>query len=94
MNLRDLFTDDKPVQTKKVFTATESVIAIQIKAGGQLKEHVTPVAAFLVCVIGEVIFENEKAVKETLLPGNYIPIEAGIKHWVIAKKDSTLVLTK
>lgn len=94
MNLKDLFTEDKPLQTKKIFTAAESVISIQIKAGGMLKEHLTTVPAFLVCVIGEVVFENEKGVKETLLPGDYINIEPDIKHWVTAEKDSNLLLSK
>ncbi len=94
MNLKDLFTEDKPLQTKKIFTAAEAVISIQIKAGGMLKEHLTTVPAFLVCVIGEVVFENEKGVKETLLPGDYINIEPDIKHWVTAEKNSNLLLSK
>lgn len=94
MNLKDLFRDDKLLQTKKVFTAIEGVIAIQIKEGGRLKEHVTSIAAFLVCVTGEAMFENEKGMKEFLQPGDYVDIEPGIKHWVIAEKDCSLLLAK
>lgn len=94
MNLKDIHTGDKPLQTKKIFTAVEAVISIQINAGGHLKEHVTNVQALLIAVSGEVIFENEKGVKEILLPGDYIAIEAKVKHWVNAVKDSSLLLIK
>lgn len=94
MNLKDLHTEDKPLQTKQIFTPSEGVVSIQIKAGGQLKEHLTTVPALLFCVIGEVVFENEKGVKETLLSGDYVNIEPSVKHWVAAGKDSNLLLIK
>ena len=94
MNLKDLHTADKPLQTKKMFSATDGVLSIQINAGGRLKEHVTNVPALLVCVIGEVIFENEKGFKEILIPGDYVNIETNVKHWVTAKKDINLLLIK
>jgi quercetin dioxygenase-like cupin family protein len=94
MNLKDLFTEDKPLQTKKLFTATDGVISIQIKAGGQLKEHTTNVVALLICVTGEVVFENEKGTKEILFPGGYVNIEPMIKHSVKGIQDSQLLLIK
>jgi quercetin dioxygenase-like cupin family protein len=94
MNLKDLFTNDKLLQTKKIFAATEAVTVIQIKKDGQLKEHVTTIDAILFCVMGDVVFENEKAVKEVLLPGDYVNIEPHVKHWVVANADSYLLLVK
>ncbi len=94
MNLQDLFIDNKPLQTKKIFTAAEGVIAIQLTAGGELKEHVTKVAAFLICVSGEVIFENENGVSEKMLTGDFINIEPGVKHWLKSIADSNLLLIK
>lgn len=94
MNLSELFFEDKPLQTKKIFSPAEAVIAIQIKAGDRLKEHITTVPAMLVCVTGEVVFENEKDVKEILVPGGYVNIESNIKHWITAEKDSNLLLIK
>lgn len=94
MNLKDLHTADKPLQTKKIFSTTDGVIAIQINAGGQLKEHLTNVPSLLVCVTGNVVFENEKGSKENLIPGDYVNIEANVKHWVTAEKDSNLLLIK
>lgn len=94
MNLKDSFAGDKHLQTKTIFTPSEGVISIQIKAEGQLKEHVTTVPALLVCVLGKVIFENERGAKEILMPGDYVNIEANVKHWVTANEESTLVLIK
>jgi quercetin dioxygenase-like cupin family protein len=94
MNLKDNHIENKPLQTKKIFTAVEGVISIQLIAGGKLKEHITLVPAMLIAVSGEVVFENEKGVKEILLPGDYISIEAKVKHWVTASKDSSLLLIK
>jgi len=94
MNLKDLFKEDKALQTKKIFTAAEGIIAIQIKAGSELKEHVTKVPAFLICVSGEVIFENENGISEKLYTGNFVNIEANVKHLVKADADSTLLLVK
>ncbi len=94
MNLKDLHTADKPLQTKKIFSATDGVLSIQINAGGQLKEHRTDVPSLLVCVTGNVVFENEKGTKEILISGDYVNIEAKVKHWVTAAKDSNLLLIK
>lgn len=94
MNLINLFTDDKPLQTKRVFDSNEGVTSIQLLADAQLKEHITKVPAFLVCVTGEVIFENEMGIKEKLLPGDYINITSEVKHWINAHRDSLLLLIK
>jgi quercetin dioxygenase-like cupin family protein len=94
MNLKDVFTEMKALQTKKMFTATESVTTIKLMTSAQLKEHTTRVPAFLVCVTGEVIFENEKGVKEKLLQGDFINIEPAVKHWLSAESDSLLLLIK
>lgn len=94
MNLKDLHIEDKLLQTKKIFSAVEGVISLQIKSGGLLKEHVTMVPALLICITGHVVFENEKATKLVLLPGDYVNIEANVKHWVTADEDSNLVLIK
>ena len=94
MNLKDVFRESKPLQTKKIFTSNESVTTIQLMASAQLKEHTTKVPAFLVCVTGEVLFENEKGVKEKLLCGDFINIQPAVKHWLIAQFDSLLLLIK
>ena len=95
MNLKDLHTKLKPVSAIPHFKAEEgNVTAIQILNNQILKEHKTKTPALLVCVTGEVVFENEKGIKEILLPGDYVNIEPMIKHSVKGVTDSQLLLIK
>jgi len=94
MNLIDLFTENKPLQTKKIFASSEGVTTIHLMADAQLKEHITKVPAFLVCVTGEVVFENEKGIVEKLLPGDFVNIAPEVKHWLNAHRDSLMLLIK
>ena len=95
MNLKDLHQDTKSISTASLFKMTEgTVTSIQILANEQLKEHTTKVPALLTCVIGKVVFENEKGLKETLLSGDYVQIEPMVKHWINAVTTSQLILIK
>jgi quercetin dioxygenase-like cupin family protein len=95
MNLKDLHTKLKPVSAIPHFKAAEgNVTAIQILNNQLLKEHTTKTPALLVCVTGEVVFENEKGIKEILLPGDYVNIEPMVKHSVKGIEDSQLLLIK
>ncbi|MFZ1378867.1 MAG: hypothetical protein WAS56_04330, partial [Saprospiraceae bacterium] len=68
--------------------------AIKILQGEKLKEHISKIPALLVCVEGQVNFENEKGVKETLKPGDYINIEPMVIHWVDGVTECHLLLIK
>ena len=68
--------------------------AIKILKGEELKEHITKTPALLICMEGEVIFENEKGIKEPLKSGDYINIEPMVKHWVDGIIESQLILIK
>lgn len=94
MNLKTLFNSDKLLQTKKIFNAAEGVTVIHLNAGGSFKEHITTIPALLVCIAGEVFFENEKSYSERLLVGDFVNIEPKVKHWLLAEYESTLLLIK
>ena len=95
MNIKDLHTKLKPVSAIPHFKAEEgNVTAIQILNNQLLNEHTTKIPALLVCVTGEVVFENEKGIKEILLPGDYVHIGPMIKHSVKGIEDSQLLLIK
>lgn len=95
MNLKDLKTENKPVQTQLLFSTTEGkVISLQIAKKEQLKEHITKVPALLLCVTGEAIFHDEKGKSINLKSGDYINIEPNVKHWVDAVEDSNFILIK
>ena len=95
MNLKNLHTEDKAVQTNILFTAEEGkVISLQIAAGEQLKEHITKLPALLVCVNGLAVFQNENKLLIELKSGDYVNIEANVKHWIDAKEESNFILIK
>lgn len=95
MNIKELHTQEKPVSAISLFKSElGNATAIKILQGEKLKEHITKTPALLICIEGQVIFENEKGIKETLLPGDYVNIEPMVQHWVTAGKDSNLLIIK
>lgn len=95
MNLKNLHTENKAVQTKVLFEPTESkVISLQIAAGGTLKEHVSKIPALLVCISGNAVFTDEKGTVINLNSGVYIMIEENVKHAIKAIEESNFILAK
>lgn len=94
MNLRNNHVEEKPVSALAIFKGEGTVTALQILKNQHLKEHITKIPALLLCVIGEVEFENESGLKETLRSGDYINIEPNVKHWLNGNLDSQLLLLK
>jgi len=95
MNIKELHTREKPVSATSLFkTELGNVTAIQILKGEKLKEHITKTPALLICMEGEATFENEKGIREILMPGDYVNIEPMVKHWVEGTIESQLILIK
>lgn len=95
MNIKQLHTTEKAVSANALFKSEMgNATAIQIQKGEKLKEHTTKTPALLICVEGIAIFENEKGIKETLNPGDYVLIEPAVMHWVEGLELSQLVLFK
>ena len=95
MNISALNTNDKAVSATPLFKGGEgTVLVLQILKDKELKEHITKIPALLVCVEGQVVFENETGAKETLSTGDYVHIEPMVKHWVIGLLNSQLLLVK
>jgi quercetin dioxygenase-like cupin family protein len=95
MNVKNLHTKEKPFSAISIFKSDMgNATAMQILQGERLKEHVTKTPALLICIEGKVIFENEKGIKEILIPGDYTNIEPLVKHWVDGIEKSQLVLIK
>jgi quercetin dioxygenase-like cupin family protein len=95
MNIKELHTQEKTVSATSLFKSElGNATAIQILQGGKLKEHITKSQALLICMEGQVIFENENGIKETLFPGDYVRIEPMVKHWVEGTIESQLLLIK
>ncbi len=95
MNLQDLHTEEKAVQTNVLFEpAQQNVISIQIAKGEQLKEHITKIPALLVCVSGSATFSDENEQKISLKSGDYVKIEPNVKHKIDAIEESNFLLIK
>jgi len=95
MNIKELHTQEKPVSAISLFKSEMgNATALKILKGEKLKEHITKTPALLICIEGEVIFENEKDFKETLMAGDYVNIEPMVKHWVEGTIESQLILIK
>lgn len=95
MNIKELHTQERPVSAISLFKSElGDATAIKILQGEKLKEHFTKTPAILICVEGEVIFENEKGTLESLRSGDYIKIEPMVKHWVDGIIESNLLLIK
>lgn len=94
-NINAFHEATQAVSAKPIFKGQDgTVTALQIRKDGLLKEHITKVEALLVCVAGEVVFENEKGINQTLTNGDFIKIEPMVKHWVMGVQDSQLLLIK
>jgi quercetin dioxygenase-like cupin family protein len=94
MNLKENHASDASVSAKSIFKGEGNAISLQILKDQTLKEHLTKVPALLICVSGEVVFENELGEKTNLKPSDIFNIAANVKHWVVAKNDSQLLLLK
>lgn len=97
MNLEDLLDEHKEISTKVLFQSSlekSNTIALQIMAGGILKEHISQTPALLLCVKGKVIYEDENNTKTFLNPGQYQEITPMVKHQVKGISDSQLILCK
>ena len=95
MNLKELHSDNKGVQTNMLFPVTDcKVISLQILKDSKLEEHITNVPALLVCVSGNAVYEDEKGIKSILFSGDFVKIEPNVKHWVNGIESTNLLLIK
>jgi quercetin dioxygenase-like cupin family protein len=95
MNLKNLHTENKAVQTSVLFQPTDGkVISLQIAKNEQLAEHMTKVPALLVCVSGNATYKDENGTTITLQSGDYFNIPINVKHWVDAHEESNFLLIK
>ncbi len=95
MNIINLAEEDKPVFSKILFDEGKGkVIALKVKHGEKLKEHITTIPAFLICISGQILYKDEQGKNEALLPGDYLSIPPECKHEVIALETSHFLLIK
>lgn len=94
-SLNTLHDNAKMLSVKVLFNGSEGVVrSLQILKDGLLPEHVSKTNAMLLCVSGEVTFEDENKTCISLKAGEFCPIFPEVKHWVRAIQDSQLILIK
>ena len=95
MILKNLHTENKPVQTQLLFEPKDAkVISLQIAKGETLKEHISKIPALLVCISGNAVFTDDKGTVVNLNSGNYVMIEENVKHAIKAIDESNFLLMK
>jgi len=94
MKLKNQHPENKAVSFISLFKGSEgTVTSMSLAKGGELKPHISKVAAILVCISGQVVYATEGN-KEILNSGDYSEIEPMVEHWVTGNEDSQLLLIK
>lgn len=84
----------KGIQSKVIAKSDAfKVNNITLKKGAIIKEHTTPVPAFLLVKKGEITF-NYRDEKIPLSEEEFLVIKAKEIHWIVAEMDSELLLVK
>lgn len=95
MILKNLHTENKPVQTQLLFEPKDAkVISLQIAKGETFKEHVSKIPALLVCISGNAVFTDDKGTVVNLNSGTYVMIEENVKQAIKAIDESNFLLMK
>lgn len=95
MNIQELHPEEKPLSALTLFEGKEGITkSMHLAKGAELPRHITKTPALLICVMGEVLFENENGIKEILKQGDYVNIEPMVNHWANGIENSYLLLIK
>ncbi len=93
-NINNLHNDSKEVSAQSIFKGEGSATSIQLKANAILKEHITKTNALLICLLGEIVYQDETGLSATLKNGDFIDIPSNTTHWLTASQLSQLILIK
>jgi quercetin dioxygenase-like cupin family protein len=95
MNIKELHAKEKGVSAQQIFKGKlASATGIQLQEDAVLKEHATKTAALLLCISGNVLYEDETGEKIELVSGDYVNIIPNVIHWIKANSLSQLILLK
>lgn len=94
-SISNVFKDEKAIQTKVLFNnVDQKVIVLKIQENEVLKEHVSKVAALLVCINGEAIYKEKDGRTISMKNGDFVEIPKEVLHEVVATKESEFLLIK
>lgn len=94
-NLSALHQNESAFSAQKLFDGEEgTATSFQLHKEGEIKAHISKIPALLLCIDGEVIYEEENGKRFTLKAGDYVNIVPFVEHWIHASMHSQLVLLK
>jgi quercetin dioxygenase-like cupin family protein len=93
MQLKELHPLEKSISTKVIYHGVGTVIALNIKSGETLKEHVSKVPAQLFCVSGNGIY-REQSGETHFQSGTVVDIQPDVLHSVEAIDECQFLLIK
>lgn len=95
MRLEELHIEPKSLSVVPLKKGGEgTMVSIKLESGGELPDHKTQVEAILIAVSGETVYSTEHGEEYVLKGGDYVIIEPGVLHKLLAKQPSLLVLMK
>jgi quercetin dioxygenase-like cupin family protein len=95
MNVQQLHPTAKGVSGILLFKGEEGTTkSLHLSKGAEISKHQSKTPALLICIAGEIVFENGNGVKKTLKQGDYVNIEPLVDHWMNSVTDSYLLLIK
>lgn len=93
MNISNLHDADIGLSVKSVFkTDTCQARSIKINKGEELKEHISPVTALLVCVSGKVLYSEHTGLVKELSHNDYVEIPLQVRHKLEGIENAELLL--
>lgn len=95
MQLKEVIPPNAKSIQSKIIAKSDAfkVNKITLKKGAIIKEHTTPIPAFLLVQKGQITF-NYRDKKISLSAEEFLVIKANEVHWVVAEIDSELLLVK
>ena len=93
MNITHLHDSAAALSVKSLFkTDTCQARSIFIKKGEELKEHISPVTALLVCTKGKVFYSEVTGLEKELSQNDYLEIPLQVRHKLKGLEDAELLL--
>lgn len=92
--INELIEATKAVNTARIFEEIEGdQMLIKLNPDAELKRHTSKVSAVLLCLEGEVRYQQED-LTVTLAPSDYVVIKSEVVHWLNSDVGCLCLLMK
>lgn len=95
MNIQQLHPSEKEISGISLFKGeVGDTKSLRLSKDAEISKHQSKTPALLICIIGEIVFEDGNGIKEILKQGDYVNIEPLVDHWLKGVTESHLLLIK